>query len=149
MNYSLQETRRSYTRFLKSTKNKNITVLAKIGLFSVFSLIILMIIPAYADVGIAMIEEETFTLDDKFTISGTINDEGTVLLTAVIKGPGGEKYPNKNTYGKNGIFSFTPRDAGLIFSGKGTYTISVFSEEHVANRNDTCLYDPERSRILC
>ena len=96
VNYSLQETRRSYTRFLKSTKNKNITVLAKIGLFSVFSLIILMIIPAYADVGIAMIEEERFTLDDKFTISGTINDEETVLLTAVIRGPGGEKYPNKN-----------------------------------------------------
>jgi len=128
VNYSLQETRRSYTHFLKSIKNKNIMVLAKVGLFSVFSLIILMIIPAYADVGIAMIEEETFTLDDKFTISGTVNDEERVLLTAVIKGPGGEKYPNKNTYGNNGLFSFIPIDAGLIFSGKGTYTINVFTE---------------------
>jgi len=91
-------------------------------------LIILMIIPVYAEVGVAMIEEETFTVDEKFTISGTIDDEVGVLLTAVIRGPAGEKYPNKNTYGSGGEFRFIPIDAGLIFSSKGTYTINVFTE---------------------
>jgi len=65
-------------------------VRTKVGLFSVFSLIILMIIPAYADVSIATIDKETFTVDDKFTISGTITDEEGVILLAVIRGPAGE-----------------------------------------------------------
>jgi len=103
-------------------------MLAKVGLFSVFSLIILMIIPAYADVVIATIEEETFTIDEKFTISGTIDDGERVLLVAVIRGPAGEKYPNKNTYSDTGTFSFIPIDADLIFKSKGTYTINVFTE---------------------
>jgi len=102
-------------------------VLTKIGLFSVFSLIILMIIPAYADVGIATINEETFAVDDKFTISGTISDEEGVIIVAVIRGPAGEKYPNKNTYAVKGEFSFIPIDADLIFNSKGTYTINVFT----------------------
>jgi len=103
-------------------------VLAKVGLFSVFSLIILMIIPAYADVGIAIIDKETFTVDDKFTISGTVDGTEIELLVAVIRGPSGEKYPNKNTFSDKGIFSFIPIDAGLIFKSKGTYTINVFTE---------------------
>jgi len=103
-------------------------VRTKVGLFSVFSLIILMIIPAYADVGIAMIEEETFTFDEKFTISGTVNGTEIELLLAVIRGPSGEKYPLKNTIASLGIFKFIPIDAGLIFSSKGTYTINVFTE---------------------
>ena len=101
----------------------------EVGLFSVFSLIILMIIPAYADVGIATIDKETFTVDEKFTISGTIDDEeDRVLLVAVIRGPAGEKFPNKNWYSDKGLFSFNPIDADLIFSSKGTYTINVFTE---------------------
>jgi len=103
-------------------------MLMKVGLFSVFSLIILMIIPAYADVGIATIIEETFTVDEKFTISGTNDDGEGVIIVAVIRGPAGEKYPLKNTIASLGIFKFIPIDAGLIFSSKGTYTINVFTE---------------------
>ena len=40
----------------------------KVVLFSVFSLIILMIVPAYADVDKATIDKEKFRIDDKFTI---------------------------------------------------------------------------------
>ena len=101
----------------------------KVGLFSVFSLIILMIIPVYADVDYATIDKETFTIDDKFTISGTISDAENMLLTAVIRGPAGEKYPNKNTNSNEGEFSFIPIDAGLIFKSIGTYTISVFTDQ--------------------
>ncbi len=101
----------------------------KVGLFSVFSLVILMIIPVYADVDYATIDKETFTIDDKFTISGTISDAENMLLTAVIRGPAGEKYPNKNIYSDKGEFSFIPIDAGLIFKAVGIYTISVFTDQ--------------------
>jgi len=99
----------------------------KVGLFSVFSLIILMIIPAYADVDIATIDKETFTINDKFTISGTVSDVERVTLAAVMIGPSGEKL-NKNTFSYQGEFSFIPIDAGLLFESKGTYTINVFTE---------------------
>jgi len=86
-----------------------------------------MIIPVYADVDIATIYKETFTIDEKFTISGTISDAETVMLTAVIRGPFGEKYPTKNTFSDQGTFSFIPIDAKLIFKSKGIYTINVFT----------------------
>ena len=104
----------------------------KVGLFSVFSFIILMIIPAYADVDYAEIKiggekAETFTIDDKFTISGTVSDVEKVTLAAVMKGPSGEKL-NKNAFSDEGKFSFIPIDAKLLFKSKGTYTINVFTE---------------------
>ena len=59
----------------------------KLGLFSVFSLILVMIIPVYADVTSVTIDKESFSIDDKFTISGTVDDAGGVLLAASMKGP--------------------------------------------------------------
>jgi len=102
-------------------------VQTKVVLFSVFSLIILMIVPAYADVDKATIDKETFTIDDKFTISGTVSDAERVTLAAVMKGPGGEKL-NKNAFSDEGKFSFIPIDAGLLFKSKGIYTINIFTD---------------------
>jgi len=107
-------------------------VRTKVGLFSVFSLILLMIIPVYADVGIAIIDKETFTVDDKFTISGTIDETERIMLSATLNGPGGEKL-FRNIFSNNGIFSFVPIDADLIFKSKGTYTINIFT----ANQSST------------
>ena len=101
----------------------------KLGGLAVFSLIIFMIIPVYADVDIVKINPETFTIDDKFTISGTVSDAEKVLLVAVIRGPGDEKPPNKNIFSDDGVFSFISIDAGLVFKTKGTYTITVFTEK--------------------
>jgi len=105
----------------------------KIGLFAVFSLIILMIIPVYADVNKAEIDKETFEIDDKFTISGTVSDPNRVLLVASLKGPSGEKL-TRNTNTDPGTFSFIPIDADNIFKSKGEYTIRVFTQfQNVAN----------------
>jgi len=99
----------------------------KTGLFAVFSLIILMIIPAYADVDKAEIDPEKFEIDDKFTISGTVSDAEKVLLLASLKGPNGEKLV-RNGWSDPGTFSFVAIDAGLIFKSEGEYTIQVFTE---------------------
>jgi len=104
-------------------------MLVKLAGFAVFSLIILMIIPVYADVDIVKINPETFTIDDKFTISGTISDAKKTLLTAVIRGPNGEKPDNKNAFSDNGKFSFIPIDAKNVFVSKGEYTIKVFTDK--------------------
>jgi len=105
----------------------------KIGLFAIFSLIVLMIIPVYADVDKAEIDKETFTIDDKFTISGTVSDAERVFLSASLKGPSGEKL-FRNAQSDPGTFSFIAIDAKLIFKSKGEYTIQVFTDvQNVAN----------------
>jgi len=90
----------------------------KIGTIAIFSLIVLMIIPVYADVDKAEIDKETFEIDDKFTISGTVSDPNRVFISASIKGPGGEKL-FRNAQADPGTFSFIPIDADSIFKSKG------------------------------
>jgi hypothetical protein len=103
-------------------------VRTKLGLFAVFSLIILMIVPVHADVTSATLDKEAFSIDDKFTISGTVDDEGGVLLAASMKKPSGDKL-NRNAYASGGTFTFTSVNANDLFNGgEGTYTITVFTE---------------------
>ena len=105
----------------------------KVGLAAVFSLIILMIIPVHADVDKAEIDQSTFTINDKFTISGTVSEPNRVFVSASLKGPSGEKL-FRNAQTDPGTFSFIPIDADNIFKSKGEYTIQVFTDvQNVAN----------------
>ena len=92
-----------------------------------------MIIPAYADVDSVSLDKNKFSIDEKFTISGTVDDEGRVLLTGVMKGPSSEKLI-RNAHASEKTFSFVPIDANEFFKSKGTYTITVFTEyQNVVN----------------
>jgi len=107
---------------------KNKIMQMKLALFSAISLVLLMIIPVHADVNNATLDKETFTIDDKFTISGTVSDSERVMMVAAMKGPNGEKL-NKNILSDpDGTFSFIPVDAGLLFSSKGEYKITIITE---------------------
>ena len=118
--------------FFKKPQIK-ITIVKKVGTFAVFSLIVLMVFPAYADVDKAEIDVETFTINDKFTISGTVSDAEKIMLVASMKGPSGEKL-TKNIMSDPGTFSFIAVDAKLLFDSDGEYTINVFTEKQlVAN----------------
>jgi len=103
-------------------------VLTKVGLFAVFSLIILMIIPVYADVDKATINKETFTIDENFTILGTVSDTNRVTLLAAMEGPNDEKLIKTSRSDIGGTFSFVPISADLLFESKGIYIINVFTE---------------------
>jgi hypothetical protein len=86
-----------------------------------------MIVPIHADVTSVTIDKEFFSIDDKFTISGTNNDEGGVMLVASMKGPKGETL-NRNAYSNGGTFTFTPVNADDLFDREGTYTFTIFTE---------------------
>jgi len=103
-------------------------VLTKVGLFAIFSLIILMIIPVYANVDKATINKETFTIDENFTILGTVSDTNRVTLLAAMKGPNDEKLIKTSRSDIGGTFSFVPISADLLFESKGIYIINVFTE---------------------
>ena len=98
-----------------------------LGLFAVFSLILLMIIPVHADVTSVTIDKESFSIEDNFTISGTNDDEGGVMLVASMKGPKDESL-NRNAYSSGGTFTFTPVNADDLFDREGTYTFTIFTE---------------------
>jgi len=90
-----------------------------------------MIIPVYADVDKATIDKETFTIDDKFTITGTTSDANRVTLLASMKGPNSEKLTRTAYSDFDGTFSFVPVNAFDFFKSKGTYTINVFTEYQI------------------
>ena len=48
---------------------------AKVGLFAIFSLFVLMILPIYAEVTTLTLEKNFYTVDQKISFSG-IEDEG-------------------------------------------------------------------------
>ena len=95
---------------------------------AIFSFIAIMIIPAYADVNNAELDKETFTINDKFTISGTVSDAERTMLTAVMKGENGEKLIKNQRSDPDGTYSFIPINADLLFNSKGVYSITVFTE---------------------
>jgi len=95
---------------------------------AIFSFIAIMIIPAYADVNNAELDKETFTIDDKFKISGTISDSERLMLVASMKGPNDAKLVRNVISNHDGTYAFIPIDAGLLFKSKGEYTITVFTE---------------------
>ncbi len=103
-------------------------MLKKIAEITVFSIVMLMIIPAYADVDKVELDKIQFAIDEKFTISGTVSDPDRVMLTAVMKGPNGEKVIKNQRTDIDGTFSFLPVTSDLLFRSNGTYTITVFTE---------------------
>jgi len=113
--------------FFKRLENKTTIVRTNLGLFAIFSLIFLMIIPVHADVTSVTIDKEFFSINDKFTISGTNDDEGGVMLVASMKGPKGESL-NRNAYSNGGTFTFTSVNADDLFDREGTYTFTIFTE---------------------
>ena len=126
-----------------------VIVRVKLGSLAIFSLVILMIVPAYADVTTLTLDKSAFTIDDKFIISGTISDPGRVLLAASMKGPSDEKL-NRNAYSSDGKFSFAAVSAENLFDRDGTYTITVFTEFQSPDDGATIEieYDNEVATIL-
>ena len=54
-----------------------------LGLFAVFSLIILMIVPIHADVTSVSLEKSFYTTDENFTIIGT--QDGKEIVYVIIR----------------------------------------------------------------
>ena len=100
----------------------------------IFSLIVVMIItitstsPAYADIETATVDKASFTLEDRFTIMGTVDDDNRVTLLASMKGPDLEKLTRTTMSATDGTYSFVPVNAEDLFKSEGIYEIKVFTE---------------------
>ncbi len=86
-----------------------------------------MIVPVHADVETVDIDKEIISIDEEFTISGTVSDEGEVTVTAIMERPSVEKI-NRTVKAAGGTFTFIPVNANDFFKTKGIYTINIFTE---------------------
>ena len=97
----------------------------KLGVSLVFSLIILMIVPVYANVTTVSMKKSFYTIDEKISFFGTEN-EGGGIVTVIVRGPDGHAELLGGFSDPQGEYETTPRNVKTIFSIKGIYNVTAF-----------------------
>ena len=98
-----------------------------LGLFAVFSLIILMIIPVHADVTSVSLEKAFYTTDENFKFIGT--QDGKEIVYIIIRGPSGNYQGMlSDPTTTQGEFDAIPRGVPLFFNAEGIYNATAFTD---------------------
>ena len=98
-------------------------------LFPIFSLLVLMIFPAYAAVDSVSLEKSFYINEESFVFVG-VEELGKKLVSVVIRGPGGNFIDIVSaTSDSNGQFSTFPRSVESIFTIRGTYNATAFTDQ--------------------
>jgi len=100
-------------------------VRTKVGLISVFSLIILMIVPAYANVTSIELGKSFYTVDEKISFLGT-ESEGSVLVNVIVRDPNGKSKLVGGFSDPEGGFETISQSVESIFSLVGIYNATAF-----------------------
>jgi hypothetical protein len=97
--------------------------------FSVFSLVILMIFPAYAAVEKVNLEKGFYTDEENFTFVGIA--EGGSSVFVIIHGPGGSfaGMASDPVIDADGSFATIPRPVENFFKSSGTYNATAFTDD--------------------
>ena len=97
----------------------------KLGLFSIFLLIIIMMVPAHAEVTEVSLGKNFYTVDEKISFFGSEN-EGSVLVNVAVKDPTGKSKLLGGFSDPVGEFETIPQSVKNIFSAIGTYNATAF-----------------------
>ena len=97
----------------------------KLGLFSIFSLLILMMVPAHAEVTEVSLGKNFYTVEEKISFFGSESD-GSVLVNVVVKDPNGKSKLLGGFSDPVGEFETIPQSVENIFSIIGTYNATAF-----------------------
>jgi hypothetical protein len=111
--------------FFKNKLGISIIVLIKLTGFLVLSLIVLMVIPSYAEVTEVSIGKSFYTIDEKISFLGN-ESEGSVLVNVVVKDPNGKAKLLGGFSDPEGGFETIPQNVKNIFSTVGTYNATAF-----------------------
>ncbi|NIM25231.1 MAG: hypothetical protein GTN35_01850 [Nitrososphaeria archaeon] len=97
--------------------------------FSVFSLVIMMIFPAYAAVESFNLEKSFYTDEESFSFVGTIDNNEIVYV--LIRGPGGNFLGMVSDISpdSDGTFSTIARPVENFFKSSGTYNATAFTDD--------------------
>ncbi len=94
--------------------------------FAVFSLFLLMMVPAYANVTSLSLEKSFYTTDEKFGFIGTLN--GTDSVFVIIKLGGNFKGMLSDPHATD-EFDVIPRPVSDYFKSSGIYNATAFTGE--------------------
>src|SRR3970040_1811446 len=97
----------------------------KLGAFLVFSLFVLMMIPAYAEVTTVSMKKSFYTIDEPISFFGTENEGGSII-TVVVRNPNGEAKLLGGFSDPQGEYETIPKNVKTIFSIKGIYNVTAF-----------------------
>jgi hypothetical protein len=99
-------------------------------IFSVFSLVVLMIFPAYAAVESVSLEKSFYTDEELMTFVG-IEETGKKSVFVVIRGPGGDYVGmfSDPASDADGSFSTIARPVENFFKSSGTYNATAFTDD--------------------
>ncbi|MGY5151130.1 MAG: putative Ig domain-containing protein, partial [Candidatus Nitrosopumilus sp. bin_6a] len=119
----------------------------KIGLFSIFSLILLMIIPVHADVTSLSLEKSFYTIDEDFKIIGT--QEGKEIVYVIIRDQGGNyRGMVSDPTTTQGEFDAIPRAVSLFFDNKGIYNATAFTDSQKEVNGTSILLEFDGKKVF-
>jgi len=99
-------------------------------LFPIFSLVVLMIFPAYAAVDSVSLEKPFYTNEELLTFVG-VEDAGKKSVFVIIHGPGGDFVGmfSDPASDNDGSFSTIPRPVENVFKIRGLYNATAFTDD--------------------
>jgi len=114
----------------------------KLGAILVFSIITLMIVPAYGDVTSFKTDKSVYSIGDKIVFLGTSNNPGEIVNIAIKNIFGNTVDFRSGFVNSTGHFSLVPITAdNKIFDKSGTYEIIAFGNtQQVQNGTRISLY---------
>ena len=114
--------------FFKNLGSKITIVKTKLVGFAVFSLIFLMITPAYASVTSLSLEKSFYTNEENFRFIGTQDGKDTVFII-IRDSHGNFEGMLSDPTPDEGEFSVIPRPVTNFFETKGVYNATAFTDD--------------------
>ena len=98
----------------------------KVEVFAIFSLVVLMMVPAYANVTSIELGKSFYIIDEKISFVGT-ESEGSVLVNVIIRDSFGKSKLLGGFSDPDGGFVIIPQSIESIFSLVGIYNATAFT----------------------
>ena len=120
---------------------------SSLAVFSIFSLILLMIIPVHAEVTSLSLEKSFYTTDENFTIIGT--QDGKEIVYVIIRDQTGDyRGMVSDPTTTQGEFDTIPRAVSLFFDSKGIYNATAFTDSQKEVNGTSILLEFDGKKLL-
>ena len=119
----------------------------KLGLFTIFLLVTLMIVPANADVTSVSLGKSFYTVDENFKLIGS--QDGKDVVFVVIRDASGDyKGMLSDPTVNQGEFSVIPRGVPLFFDAEGIYNATAFTDYQKEVNGTTILLEFDGKKVF-
>ena len=134
---------KNYAYFLKVKFQINNMKIKFVGL-GIFSLFLIMLVPAYAEITEFSIEKSFYTIDEGIVFVGTTSESDS-MINVVMENPNGkESYFIGARSNSQAIFETVPKNVSDYFSIIGTYQFTAFTIQKNDGINLSLEFDGDR-----